>query len=289
MTPRESGALKFWRFGNPILWGIVATVMVVLAAVLLGVISTCNGTWWNAEACQTKWAYFLTAPPNEVGDTLAGFAGTLAFVWIIVTVWLQSIELAEQRKELSEQRAATQDMARSMAAQAKIFEDQQRREQEVEHKDTLDELLANLLRMCMLVNRSVTWKVENHEDDYSGLISDEGELLHDAPDYELVRPFVIPKRENLDDRIAELCLSTALLATFWASEDRLSRCVKKANRRFFVSIPELLDQILELVPNLSKSQAVRVASFDIALMKTSLEELIGLDIWEEERSMDTAS
>jgi hypothetical protein len=45
----------------------------------------------------------LFSPSNEIGDTFAGVAGVLAFLWIIVTVWLQSEELAEQRKELKRQ------------------------------------------------------------------------------------------------------------------------------------------------------------------------------------------
>nr|WP_256471805.1 putative phage abortive infection protein [Oceanicola sp. 502str15] len=44
---------------------------------------------------------FLKSSSNEIGDTLAGIAGTLAFLWIIVTVWLQSQELAAQREVLS--------------------------------------------------------------------------------------------------------------------------------------------------------------------------------------------
>ncbi|WP_299662387.1 hypothetical protein [uncultured Ruegeria sp.] len=42
---------------------------------------------------------FLTSPSNEIGDTFAGVASVLAFLWIIITVWLQSKELEEQRKE----------------------------------------------------------------------------------------------------------------------------------------------------------------------------------------------
>lgn len=50
--------------------------------------------------CRTNWAWFLSSPPNEVGDTLAGFAGSLAFIWIVVTVAIQSKELSEQREQL---------------------------------------------------------------------------------------------------------------------------------------------------------------------------------------------
>lgn len=41
----------------------------------------------------------LTA--NEWGDYLAGVFAPLAFIWLVATVWIQSDELKEQRRELS--------------------------------------------------------------------------------------------------------------------------------------------------------------------------------------------
>jgi len=43
---------------------------------------------------------------NEVGDFLAGFAGALAFLWLIASFHIQSKELVMQRKELQLQREA---------------------------------------------------------------------------------------------------------------------------------------------------------------------------------------
>lgn len=60
---------------------------------------------------------FLLSPANEIGDTFAGIAGVLAFLWIIITVWLQSQELSEQRKVLSEQKDEFQKTNENMAAQ----------------------------------------------------------------------------------------------------------------------------------------------------------------------------
>lgn len=55
--------------------------------------------------CKTNWDTLrFDSSPNEIGDMLAGFAGALAFVWIVVTVLLQAAELSDQRKVLTEQR-----------------------------------------------------------------------------------------------------------------------------------------------------------------------------------------
>ena len=84
----------------------------------------------NGNLYANKFEEFVHLKPSEMGDTLAGAFSALAFVWIIVTVFMQAHELREQRAvfmlqkdEMKEQRKATQDMARAIAAQAKIFED----------------------------------------------------------------------------------------------------------------------------------------------------------------------
>ncbi|SEQ35747.1 hypothetical protein [Thalassovita taeanensis] len=143
---------KFWTWNNPILWGIAATFLIVGLGVVLGWVDTCSTSVTGVETCRSKWAAFVNAAPNEVGDTLAGFAGALAFVWIIATVWLQSHELRAQREELRltrdemmEQRKATQDMARSMAAQAAIFEDEKRQRFEDRASALLTEKIHSFL------------------------------------------------------------------------------------------------------------------------------------------------
>lgn len=49
-----------------------------------------------------KWKALLSAPPNELGDFLAGAFAPLAFLWLALTVWLQSRELRLQRRELQQ-------------------------------------------------------------------------------------------------------------------------------------------------------------------------------------------
>ena len=74
---------------------------IFLAVVLVLAVSPQNtelGGW------QFRLVAFLFSPSNEIGDTFAGLAGVLAFLWIIVTVWLQSQALNEQRTELQETR-----------------------------------------------------------------------------------------------------------------------------------------------------------------------------------------
>jgi hypothetical protein len=103
----EKPKRRVWTSG-PFIAGVVATIAVfVMAAVTLFIWPICisNGP------CQTNWHFLkYSASANEIGDTLAGFAGTLAFVWLVVTVLMQG-------KELNAQHAEFQHMNSNMKAQ----------------------------------------------------------------------------------------------------------------------------------------------------------------------------
>lgn len=114
---------------SPILWGGVITLVFILFVGWLAVQDVCTLT--ETKICQTKFQKFLSSPPNEIGDTLAGLAGSLAFLWIIVTVALQSQELKAQREVLQAQknelklnRIESAKMVQAMERQALIFEDE---------------------------------------------------------------------------------------------------------------------------------------------------------------------
>lgn len=96
--------------------------------ILIGVVLTAAFTWYcydlsqqdvcfwekNALRCMTNYDKFIESTPNEKGDTLAGLAGSLAFLWIIVTVLLQGKELSLQREELEKMRTAQQEQTAFM-------------------------------------------------------------------------------------------------------------------------------------------------------------------------------
>tara|TARA_R110002049_G_scaffold17519_5_gene68047 strand:- start:1434 stop:2264 length:831 start_codon:yes stop_codon:yes gene_type:complete len=105
------------KFSNPIFWGIVGSlaIMVLFSALMSN--ESCFEIPVSSERCTTKWDRLFAANPNEIGDTLAGLAGSLALLWIIVTVWLQSRELSEQRKELKNHREEFEKMNTSMREQ----------------------------------------------------------------------------------------------------------------------------------------------------------------------------
>lgn len=148
---------KFWRKNNPIMWGTFASVGVIGLLAITAWFPVCEANIFGVEQCSSsKWTYFWESSPNEVGDTLAGFAGALAFIWLIATVWLQSQELSEQRNELKEQRIATQGMADAMdkqvqllSVQGSIFEDEQRQRKEQQDRLLLDERIESFSQLLL--------------------------------------------------------------------------------------------------------------------------------------------
>lgn len=117
---------RLWRWACPQGWGptdVGWTLTIAWECVLIWIAIQPSS---EPERYPNKFYEFANLKPSEMGDTLAGVFAVLAFVWIIVTVFLQSSELREQRNEFRQQREASQDMARAMAAQAAIFEDEMR-------------------------------------------------------------------------------------------------------------------------------------------------------------------
>lgn len=99
----EIGSEKFLRVSNPLAWGTIITAAFLSFIIWLGFIDYCNTSPDGTQKCISKFERFWRSPPNEIGDALAGIAGALAFLWIIITVMIQSQELKAQRAELKAQ------------------------------------------------------------------------------------------------------------------------------------------------------------------------------------------
>jgi len=82
------------KSGTQFLWLSVLTAVIV--AIGLGLYAS-SFYFSNIE----KYPKF-----NEIGDAIAGLASAVAFLWLIVTVRIQSSELKAQRKEMAETREA---------------------------------------------------------------------------------------------------------------------------------------------------------------------------------------
>ncbi|MGI9402766.1 MAG: hypothetical protein ACR2O0_16030 [Rhizobiaceae bacterium] len=93
----------------------VVTAIWLFTAVLIVLFWSAQCPDLPADSGWTK-RYLDCRPPNEIGDFLAGIFATLAFIWLMVAVFLQSMELAAQREELSLTREELKEQRKVMRA-----------------------------------------------------------------------------------------------------------------------------------------------------------------------------
>lgn len=143
---------RFLSWNNPFIWGWGVTILVGLFFFVIGIHDNCNQPSNNTSNCASNFEHILSRPLNEIGDSLAGFAGTLAFVWLFVATWLQSQELQEQRRELRDARSeakamrlASEAMAQSLNSQAEALQDERRRRDFDATTRYINEMIASIL------------------------------------------------------------------------------------------------------------------------------------------------
>lgn len=150
---------------SPVFWGVIVTVGLALLDFLLAI--------GNGPTGEPRFLEFLTLPANAIGDTLAGIFAPLVFIWIVVTVFIQSQSLSEQRRELvltrqemSLARKAEQDQLSVMRVQARILED----EKSSRDQDVARQYIAKWIRLISSTIRtsrtlSISWRpiLQNNE------------------------------------------------------------------------------------------------------------------------------
>ena len=87
-----------WSWWRRISWIVPAALTL---AVTTGLVLTLT------RGLENDFFRFLDLSLNELGDFFAGFAGTLALIWLVYGYFLQSRELRLQREELKRQREET--------------------------------------------------------------------------------------------------------------------------------------------------------------------------------------
>lgn len=130
----------------PIGIGVLCTLLVFLLFAKILLISRCELLPSQVLECRSNWEWFLDSRPNEVGDALAGFSASLAFVWIIVTVFLQTVELRAQREELKLTRAEFKEMSNSLQRQANAMDEEKSMYSEKRYHNLLNQEILSIIK-----------------------------------------------------------------------------------------------------------------------------------------------
>lgn len=84
-------------------WGaIFLTAIFVVFLVIAASWPVCEINKDGYSACHTKLVHFVASPPNEMGDAIAGIAGSLALIWLAASVIIQRSELSATVEEMRE-------------------------------------------------------------------------------------------------------------------------------------------------------------------------------------------
>lgn len=277
---RTKEKTAFWRLGNPIMWASVATGAFIALIFWLGMADTCNIDLFPKGDCPPKWQHLRAAPFNEVGDTLAGIAGVLAFIWLISTVLLQSIELGEQRKELSEARKAQEKQVEALDAQADIFRD----EQEFRREQKAALVLQDNCRLLIdLVNYYGRWfKVELEGSPPAG-IPDSAVVVDKVNSYKVV--FFNPsyKGEDVADTMQkiswDLYLSTHYLERILAGGAKtLTGSINKAR---MVEILAQVENVHEMQRNFVDGNNAQFLRLRTTRILADARKLLDLNVWSD--------
>ena len=225
----------------------------------------------------------MAGDPNEFGDTLAGLAGSLALLWIIVTAWHQSVELREQRRiieeqkdEIAAQRIATQQMATALGTQARIYEDEMQARQEAKAKEEFRELLASL-RTGFERAGEITWRVRSRRAADPEQVVDKAITLEAHVDRSKpIEDFLIDASFDLEALTNELFTAHEQ----HDSDDVYARPSRELRQVGYLT--SVLDKLVRLYDRLSTSEQERYQRLRVSPMFFTYQKLIRSQVFAED-------
>lgn len=264
----------FLNLRNPIMWACLVTLAFIGLILWFGLVSTCNDVLFPKGDCPAKWRHLLVAPPNEVGDTLAGLAGVLAFVWLIATVLLQATELREQREEFEKMADAQSAQARVLEKQAVIFEDEQQQRDE--------------LRAERLLDRQLEWIVQKLEDapTRGGTWSHSGghETFSSPHEMQLFpRPWNPLEDNSTDFYIRSASTSIGHFVREIVEWERAGLAISKpSSKAYYEFLLTELREVDGIRDRLSDEQTKRLRNIGLEKLTLHLQQLVTTDKWFQE-------
>ena len=232
------------------------------------------------DAGVAKVDQFITLKPSEMGDTLAGLFSALAFIWIIVTVFIQSRELRETRIEVKQQRLASQEMARAMSLQAEIFEDERKYRSEARAKAVFEELLISQRTQVTEIG-SLEWRMMEYEFLDLMIARQQGTSEDDVERSECSR--VISFRSNEPSAEYTVNAATGFREFRTAVEKmRSEHVLTSPSREKFLELKRLLNSIGIVEKSLSRDQLIRSDNLCLPMLDGELRKILDLDIWRGE-------
>lgn len=257
-------------------WSFVAGVAVTVAVLVMFSWSLTLPVKTGGQKFSSKWQYLQQATPNEMGDTLAGVAGSLAFVWVVVAVLLQATELREQREEFEKMAEAQSAQARVLQKQAAVFEDEQKQRDELRAELLFNEKLRSLIASIRdSSSQGLHWAFSNSEihDEYGSDGEIHGFSLSGyVDDSDLIDETITKFRERLSNlpRVLWDYLHQSIHYRLPEKTDCIPKVIEK------------VEQVLAMRGDLSLSQQERLSRLRLSEIVATLDDLQNeSNIWED--------
>lgn len=218
-----------------------------------------------------KYDEFVHLKPSEMGDALAGVFSALAFVWIIVTVMMQSKELMLQRNELKLTRSETKRTADALGKQVEVLKDEQSQRQEDRAMRLLAQKLGTL-RNSMDQSHLSTWRYA--KDESGDFPVNEIRLFRSSDLGELPR--------DIDAYVWEQSLAVLSSSRRLAKIGREFQILQKPVQNHALDICQQLSSIVALEAKLSEDQRERIHKIGLYVLREKLIETVRMDIWQAE-------
>jgi hypothetical protein len=213
----------------------------------------------------TRWEHFLNGRPNELGDALAGFVGSLTLIWVVASVFQQSKELKAQRREFAQMSQAMQSQVEAMQEQILLLKEERNQREQATAGQVLKELLDKLAYEL------------NLEATTASLL---GPDLHGAARYKVFAGKV--EREETFDYILR---NRNSISSFWEQHDgEFSDQTQffRGDVSLYGTLTMTIDKIVELQPRLSEDVLVRLNRLELGNLKFDLECFLEGDNWHDD-------
>ncbi|MBY5971450.1 hypothetical protein KUV28_03800 [Ferrimonas balearica] len=225
---------------TPIWFGILGSLAVFLFILWLAVQPA-------PKEAGTRAAEFWSLPLNSMGDALAGLAASLAFLWLIVTAFIQKNELKEQRRALEAQReelelarAVQNKQLQAMETQAMIFDEEQKQRRadrtDKEIEGLLEEVFFFMSRVSGIIR--LQWRTQHSGTGNDNLKLISGGQIQEYSQVEMWRRF-----HSIAKNFARIYEA--------AKFGNLLVCPSEGDRILARELLEKLNSILDLEPRAS--------------------------------------
>jgi hypothetical protein len=225
----------------------------------------------------TRWEEFKNGQPNTMGDTLAGFVGSLTLIWVVASVIQQSMELKAQRQEFAEMVTAQENQAAQLAKQVEILDYQLVSLKHRDLKSHLDQLVKVMVRQLRELSELAHWEVHSR-----GISMDANGKQTEVASINKCAMFSIGSGE-VESQINQAILGIRHFMTRVSiTKDIVPRHGKKsAAKPLLLEIVSSIESAFELQASLSPPDLEWLLSLRLDTLREVLTSLSEMDLWDQ--------